>query len=79
MLTYILSVSVISLVELATSGVPVIADSTLLLITLISLLTEVLEYQKKYGLLWSEVTEIMSQSPEKIANFIRDNNSEYWN
>ena len=45
----------------------------------IKLETELLDYQKKYGLLWSQVTEIMSKSPEEIAKFIAENDSEYWN
>ena len=45
----------------------------------IKLETELLDYQKKYGLLWGQVTEIMSKSPEEIAKFIAENDSEYWN
>ena len=44
----------------------------------IKLETEILEYQKKYGLLWSEVTVIMSKSPQEIADFIKKNDSDYW-
>lgn len=45
----------------------------------IQLETEILDYQKKHGLLWGQVTDIMNQSPEKIANFIAQNTEEYWN
>lgn len=45
----------------------------------INLETEILEYQKKYGLLWAEVTDIMGKSPEEIARFISENDQEYWN
>ena len=45
----------------------------------IQLETEILDYQKKHGLLWAEVTDIMNKSPEEIARYIADNNSEYWN
>lgn len=43
----------------------------------INILTETLEYQKKYGLLWDEVYEIMSQTPEQIRNYINENTEEF--
>jgi hypothetical protein len=41
-------------------------------------MTETLAYQKENGLLWARVYEVMSRSPEEIANFIKENDSSYW-
>ena len=44
----------------------------------IELMTETLEYQKEYGLLWSEVYDVMSHSAAQITSFIMNGNSEFW-
>ena len=44
----------------------------------IDILTETLEYQKKYGLLWDEVAEIMAQTPSQIAQYLQQNTEEFW-
>ena len=44
----------------------------------IDLMTESLEYQKEHGMLWEQVYEVMAGSPEQIATFIQQNDSEYW-
>lgn len=44
----------------------------------IDLMTESLEYQKEHGMLWQQVYEVMAGSPEQIATFIQQNNSDYW-
>ena len=44
----------------------------------IDIANETLEYQKENGLLWEQVYEVMNQSPEEIANFIRENDESYW-
>jgi len=41
-------------------------------------MTETLEYQKEYGLLWSEVYDVMSHSAAQITSFIMNGNSEFW-
>jgi uncharacterized membrane protein YgcG len=41
-------------------------------------MTETLEYQKTYGLLWDEVYEQMEKSPEQIADFIAENTESFW-
>ena len=45
----------------------------------IQLMTETLEYQKEYGLLWSDVYQVMNKSAAEIANFIMNGNAEFWN
>lgn len=44
----------------------------------IDLMTESLEYQKEHGMLWEQVYQVMAGSPEQIATFIQQNDSEYW-
>ena len=44
----------------------------------IELMTEQLAYEKENGLLWGQVATIMQGSPEQIANFIQQNDSQYW-
>ena len=44
----------------------------------IELMEESLEYQKEHGLLWNQVYTVMQGSPEDIATFIQQNDSEYW-
>ena len=44
----------------------------------ISLMEETLAYEKEFGLLWNEVDEVLKQSPEDIATYIKENTSEYW-
>ena len=44
----------------------------------IDLMTETLEYQKLYGMLWGEVYEVMAKSPAEIADYIRQNTESYW-
>lgn len=46
--------------------------------TQIEIMTETLEYQKEYGLLWNKVYSVMSGKPENIASYIAQNNSENW-
>ena len=43
----------------------------------INLMTETLEYQKENGLFWGEVTELLSTSPENIAQFIAAYNPDF--
>ena len=45
----------------------------------IDLMQETLDYQKEYGLLWGEVSDILSGTKENILAFISGNTSEYWN
>lgn len=47
--------------------------------TQIEIMTETLEYQKEYGLLWGKVAEIMSGSANSIAGYIANNDSSNWN
>ena len=44
----------------------------------IELEQEQLEYEKANGLLWGQVYDVMVQSPENIAAFIKANNSDFW-
>ena len=44
----------------------------------IDLMTETLEYEKAHGLLWNEVYEVMKGSPEEIADYIFQNDSQFW-
>ena len=44
----------------------------------IDLMTESLEYQKEHGMLWQQVYQVMEGSPEQIATFIQQNDSDYW-
>lgn len=44
----------------------------------IDLMTETLEYEKDYGLLWEAVYQKMAATPEEITSFIMDENSKYW-
>ena len=44
----------------------------------IQLMTETLEYQKEYGLLWGDVYQVMNESAARITNFIMGANSEFW-
>ena len=44
----------------------------------IELMEEQLAYEQENGLLWSEVYAVMQGSPEMIANYIKENDSEYW-
>lgn len=44
----------------------------------IQLMTETLEYQKEFGLLWGNVYEVMNESAAVIANFIHNGDSEFW-
>ena len=41
-------------------------------------MTESLEYQKEHGMLWQQVYQVMEGSPEQIATFIQQNDSDYW-
>ena len=41
-------------------------------------MTETLEYQKEYGLLWGNVYEVMNGSAAQITSFITHGNSEFW-
>lgn len=43
----------------------------------LDLMKDTLEYEKKNGLFWPEVIEIMSGTPESIMNFIATNKPEY--
>ena len=44
----------------------------------IDLMTETLEYEKDYGLLWEAVYQKMAVTPEEITSFIMEENSKYW-
>lgn len=44
----------------------------------IELETELLEYQKDFGLLWGEVYAQMEKTPQEITEFITANNPELW-
>ena len=44
----------------------------------IEIMTETLEYQKEYGLLWGNVYAVMQESADKIVSFITHGNSEFW-
>ena len=44
----------------------------------IEIMTETLEYQKEYGLLWGNVYAVMQESADKIVSFIMHGNSEFW-
>lgn len=44
----------------------------------IELEEEALEYEKLHGMLWEQVYDVMARSPEEIAAFIKENDSEYW-
>ena len=44
----------------------------------INIMTETLEYQKKYGLLWEAVYDVMAGTQEEIANFIAGNTEDWW-
>ena len=44
----------------------------------ISLMTETLEYEKEHGFLWQEIADIMRGSPEDIATYIFQNDSQFW-
>ena len=44
----------------------------------IDLMTEQLEYEKEHGLLWNQVYEVMSGTPEQITDFITSHDSQYW-
>lgn len=44
----------------------------------IELMTETLEYQKEYGLLWGNVYEVMEGTAAQITSFIIHGNSEFW-
>ena len=44
----------------------------------IDIMTQQLEYQKQYGLLWGDVYEVMNRSAEFITSFIQGNTAEYW-
>jgi hypothetical protein len=46
--------------------------------TQIQLMTETLDYQKEFGLLWNNVYEVMNESAAVITNFIMQGNSEFW-
>ena len=45
----------------------------------IDLMTETLEYQKTYGLLWEQVAQIMRGTPSEINNFITSNGNDWMN
>lgn len=44
----------------------------------IDILNQTLDYQKKNGLLWTDVYEVMKQSPRAIADFLQKNTEDYW-
>ena len=44
----------------------------------IELMTEALDYQKEYGLLWGNVYEVMDGTAQQITSFITNGNSEFW-
>ena len=45
----------------------------------IALMTETLNYQKEYGLLWNDVYDVLSKHDENgLADWIGKNNSKYW-
>jgi len=42
-------------------------------------MTKTLDYEKEHGLLWKEINKMMSENDAStIANYIKENNSEYW-
>ena len=43
----------------------------------IDIMTEALEYQRENGLLWNEVYQIMSKTPEQIQDFIINNTPDF--
>ena len=44
----------------------------------INLMTEALEYEKLHGMLWEQVYEVLNGTPAEIAQFIKENTSDYW-
>lgn len=44
----------------------------------IEIMTEALDYQKEYGLLWGNVYEVMEGTAQQITSFITNGNSEFW-
>ena len=44
----------------------------------IDLMTQQLEYQKEFGLLWGDVYQVMESSAQQITDFIMNGNSNFW-